>query len=1068
MTPDRHRRAKEVFLRACELAPEERARFLDHACGRDADLRELVETLLAYHREPDSAPDGRAADGAAAAARLAAGRVVDGKYVVETRLGVGGMGEVYRARQLALDRAVAIKVLPPDPHPESRRRFEREARAIARLRHAHVVTVHDLGVAAGVGPYLVMEYVDGRTLRDELRRREALPVAEAVALARQVCEGTAAAHAAGVIHRDLKPENVLLEGEGERATAKVADFGIARLAESPGAGTESLTYTGAVIGTAHYMSPEQCRGEEADARSDVYAIGCVLYELLSGRPPFQAESVLALLEKHRTEAPVALGELQAEVPADLDRVVVRALAKAPERRWQSAAELGEALASVALGDEIAETAAVETPWPAGPTAPGNLPLPLTRCIGRECELSELTALLVDEAVRLVTITGAGGIGKTRLAVDVARALAPTFPDGVFEVDLAALSDPALLAQHVAHVFGVKESAGGPVAANLAGFLRRKRLLMVLDNFEHLLSAAPLVARLLEAAPELKALVTSQAPLHVRGEREYPLEALEVPEVGDVVPLEDLARSPAVALFVERAREAKPAFSLTDENARVVADICRRLDGLPLAIELAAARVKVLTPAALLARLERRLTLLTGGARDLPERQRTMRGAVAWSYELLGDEEKSLLRRMAVFAGGCTLPAAEAVCGQGGVDVLEGLGSLVDKSLLRRREPRGGETRFRMLEVVREFALERLEAEGEGEEARFRHAQHFHERALGADPSSRGEEASWIASLGRDHENLSLALSVLLEREPRDGVMAMLASRRYWTSRNLLSEGVGWAQRALASGGAGPGERAALLAFMGACESLLGERDVAGAHVREAVEAARAHDDMSVLLDALAWGAISFLPKPEAHAQARAYLEEALEIARAIGDAERAAAVLLNLAAATVTDGDRERVRAYTEEALSLTSSPVKRARCLLNLGDFALEDGDLAGAAERHREALVVLSALGDRSMAAFALESLAEIALGEGAAEKAVRLAAAVEAVYDATGGVRMYVTREPWERTLAKLRDALEPAAFEREWARGRAMRFEEAVEEALGGRSQQRGSPDHHDRPPPSSSA
>jgi tetratricopeptide (TPR) repeat protein len=381
-----------------------------------------------------------------------------------------------------------------------------------------------------------------------------------------------------------------------------------------------------------------------------------------------------------------------------------------------------------------------------------------------------------------------------------------------------------------------------------------------------------------------------------------------------------------------------------------------------------------------------------------------------------------------------------------VDALDGLGSLVDKSLLLRREQDDAESRFRMLEVVREFAIERLEAEGEAEEARLGHARYFLHRALDADPSKRGDEAYWIASLGNDHENLSSALAVLLEREPRDGVKLLLAARRYWSSRSLFSESIGWARRALASGGAGPSERAALLAFMGACEGLLGDSGAAGGHVREAVETARAVGDRSVLQDVLGWGAISLLPEVETHAQARLYLEEALALARAIGDTERAASVLINLAATTLAEGDRERNRAYTEEALSLSSSPAKRARCLLNLGDLMLEDGELADAAERHREALVVLAGLGDQIMAASAVESLAEIALSQGTPKKAVRLAGAVDAIYESTQGVHSYVTQEPWERTVAKLRAALEPAAFEREWARGRAMSLDEAVGEAL----------------------
>lgn len=1044
MTPELHRRAKAVFLRVCDLAPDERAPVLDQECGGDGDLREIVDALLAHDRARGGVAGERASD--STPVRLATAQIVDGKYRIESRLGAGGMGEVYLARQLALGRAVAVKVLAPDPRPDSMQRFEREARAVARLNHPHVVTVYDLGVAAGVGPYLVMEFVDGCSLRDELRRRTRLPVAEAVELARQVCAGAAAAHAAKVIHRDLKPANILLERKGELATAKVADFGIARLAEPDAAGDESLTRTGAVMGTAHYMSPEQSRGEQVDARSDVYAIGCVLYEMLAGHPPFRADSLLGLLEKHRTEAPVALRELRPEISTTLERVVARALVKQRERRWQSAAAFGDALSSVVRDEVIDETWAVDTTEPTGALPTGNLPWPLTRCIGREREVGELADILVDDAVRLVTITGAGGIGKTRLAVEVACTVASRFPDGVFVVDLAILSNPSLLAQHVANVFGVKESAGGSVAETLSLFVREKRLLLVLDNFEHLLAASPLVTRLLEAAPRLKALVTSQARLRLRGEHEYSLGALEVPVEVAFAPLEELERSPAVALFAERAREASSGFALTWERARVVAEICRRLDGLPLAIELAAARVNLLEPAALLARLDQRLALLTEGARDMPERQRTMRGTVEWSYELLGDEEKALLRRLSVFSGGCTLSAAQAVCDPVGADVLDGLISLVEKSLLWRRELRDGETRFRMLEVVRDFAIEQLEAEGEAEDAQLGHARYFLDRAIASDTSKEGDEAWWIASLGNDHENLLSALAVLLEREPPDGVRMFLAARRYWLSRQLFSESVGWIKRALASGGARPGERAALLAFMGACEGRLGDREAAGEHAREAIEAARALGDKRVLDDALAWGALGLLWDVETHAQARVYLEEALAIAREIGDMERAAAVLLNLAATTLAEGDRERNRAYTEEALSLSPNPAIRGRCLLNLGDLRLEDGDLAGATERHREALVVFAGLGDRVMVASALEGLAAVALNQGSLERAARLAGAVDAAYESTRGVRMYVTPEPWEDTVTTLREALGPSSFEREWARGRAMGLNDAVTEAL----------------------
>ncbi len=1046
MIQDRHRRAKELFLLACEVASEERAKLLERECGGDSELRAHVAELLAYYREP------RARERAEPASRLAAGQIVDNKYAVEARLGAGGMGEVYLARQIALDRAVVVKVLTSDPLPDSLLRFEREARALARLKHENVVTVHDLGAAADVGHYLVMEYVGGGTLRDEARRG-ALPIATAVELMRQVCAGIAAAHDAGVIHRDLKPENILLENEGERVKAKVADFGIARLAEPVGEDAVSLTGTGTVMGTAHYMSPEQCRGQEADARSDVYAIGCVLFELLAGRPPFAAESVLGLLEKHRTEPPAALGKLRPDVPPALERAVARALEKSRERRWQSAAELGAALASGARNYEVDEFAVTDVlpateAIPSERTvaaSPSNLPQPLTRCIGRERELAEVSALLVDDAVRLVTITGTGGTGKTRLAVEVAHALSPSFPDGVFQVELAALPDPALLAQRVAQVFGVKESSVGPVAEPLARFLAEKRLLLLLDNFEHLLASAPLVARLLEAAPRLKVLVTSQATLHLRGEREYALGALDLPTTGAIAAPADLERSPAVALFVERARQETPSFAVTAENARAVAEVCRRVDGLPLAIELAAARVKLLSPAVLLGRLEHRLAMLTGGARDLPERQRTMRAALTWSYELLDEHERSLLRGLAVFSGGCTLDAAEAVCGHDGVNVLDALGSLVDKSLLRQREQPCAEARFGMLGVVREFALERLEAEGETEAARMRHARYYLALVLGVDPSSLHVDASQIASLGREHENFSTALATLIERAPRDAARMAIAFRPYWNLQSMFSEGGGWMRRVLATGGAGPGERASLLASLATTEGVLGRHQTARDHIREAVEACRALDDKSLLLDVLNSGVV-LLKQAETSAEGRAYLEEALGIGRAIGDNNKAAAILVNLSAIPYAEGDFERVRSYNEEALDLTSSPVTRASCLLNLGDLSLDEGDLVAATERLREALVTIRQFGDPLRTAFALESLAEIAHRQGATEKAVRLAGAVEALYETTEGVRTYLSNEAWDTTFAKIRDALEPSIFERERARGRAMGLDEAVAYAL----------------------
>ena len=358
--------------------------------------------------------------------------------------------------------------------------------------------------------------------------------------------------------------------------------------------------------------------------------------------------------------------------------------------------------------------------------PNNLPVQPTPLIGREREVDLVGSLLLREDVRLLTLTGPGGTGKTRLGLEVAADGLDYFEDGVFFVALAPISDPALVIPAIAQTLGVREAGGRALLGCLKAYLRGRDLLLVLDNFDQLLGAAPLVADLLAACTGLKILVTSRAVLNLRGEREFPVLPLALPDRRCPPPVDVVSGYPSVALFVQRAADAKPSFVLTAESAPAVVDICYRVDGLPLAIELAATRVKLLSPEALLARLERRLPLLTGGARDLPARQQTLRDAIAWSHELLDRSEQRLFRRLAVFVGGFTLDAVEAICNPEGdldVDVLDGLASLVAKSLLRQ-EDQDGEPRFAMLETIREYGLERLEASGEADVLRREHARYY--------------------------------------------------------------------------------------------------------------------------------------------------------------------------------------------------------------------------------------------------------------------------------------------------------------------------------------------------------
>ncbi|MGC2245673.1 MAG: protein kinase, partial [Terriglobales bacterium] len=628
-----------------------------------------------------------------------------GDYEILEQLGAGGMGEVYRARDTRLDREVAIKTLSLErcSEPDALARFEQEARSACALNHPNIVTIYELGQVNGTR-YIAMELVNGETVR-ELLASGPVPLRKAVSIAAQIADALAKAHEIGLVHRDLKPENLMVAGD---ATAKILDFGLAKLrAVDPHRGSDSsstvITERGVVMGTIGYMSPEQVTGGETDFRSDQFSFGSVLYEMVAGASAFRkktyAETTAAILR----DEPERSRMLQAAPP--FLWIVERCLAKDPKQRYASTRDLARDLAAVR--DRLADS-----PVRHVEPRPNNLPVQRTALIGREREAATLRELLSRVDVRLVTLTGPGGIGKTRLAVQVAAEVAGEFPAGVCFVPLSGVGERGLIASTIAQAMGLGESGNQSPQESLREYMGglAQPMLLLLDNFEHLVAAAPGVAQLLTTGPKLKVLVTSQAPLHVYGEHEFPVPPLTLPDLKAVPPTEVLARLPAVVLFVERAKAVKHEFALTKENGPAVAAICARLDGLPLAIELAAARIKLLSPSAMLARLESRLNLLVGGARDLPTRQQTLRSTVDWSYGLLNTAEQTLFRRLSVFTGGCTLEGVEAVCdtrGDLGLDILDAMASMVDKSLVQQMEQADAETRFHLLSTIREYALERL-------------------------------------------------------------------------------------------------------------------------------------------------------------------------------------------------------------------------------------------------------------------------------------------------------------------------------------------------------------------------
>ncbi len=566
-------------------------------------------------------------------------------------------------------------------------RFLREIEIAARLSHPHILPLFDSGRAGGV-LYYVMPYVTGESLGDRIAREGRLGIEAALLIAAEVADALDFAHRRCLVHRDVKPKNILLAS----GHALVADFGIARAVAAESEAPYTLTQTGLIVGTPAYMNREQASGDPVDGQPDLYSLGCVLFEMLTGEPPHAAPTAMAILARRLTEPAPSARQGRPEITESLDDVVRRALARAPADRYPSAGAFRDPLRRALHQVPIAGTQPVR----AAPAPRYRLPVPPAPLVGREREVEELDSLLRREDVRLVTLTGPGGSGNPRLALEVAERLAPAFGDGVVWVPPAAVRDPGFLMPALAHTLEIGESAEQPIFDRVAGYLRGRMVLLLPDNFEHLIGAAPVVSDLLAASAGLKVLATSQGALRLAGEHEYPVPPLGLPDLARLLAPDDLARVPAVGLFPQRAAAARPQFRLDHENARAVAEICVRLDGLPLALELAASRIKLFSPRDILVRLENRFGLLTSGGPDRPARHQTLRQAIDWSYELLDPRERRLLARLAVFRGGCDLEAVEAVCdpeGELGVDLIEGMAVTRGQEFdPRRRHGRRGAVR----------------------------------------------------------------------------------------------------------------------------------------------------------------------------------------------------------------------------------------------------------------------------------------------------------------------------------------------------------------------------------------
>ncbi len=905
-------------------------------------------------------------------------------------LGRGGMSDVYRATDTQTGALVAVKALNPEVvarQPEAIQRFVREGEALRQLNHPNIVSMVAAVEEEG-RHYLIMEYVEGGSLGDLLEAQRGLPSLRAVEIGLDLADALTRAHRLGILHRDLKPANVLLAEDG---TPRLTDFGLAHLVDSP-----RLTQAGVLMGTVDYLSPEVCQGEPFDDRSDIWAFGVLLYEMLSGELPFGGGSLTAKLTAILTQPIPDLASLCPDAPEALVDLVYRMLEKDREQRIPSVRLVGAELEAILKGREVPtplRLAPGETRF-APPTPPSdaprhNLPAQDTPFVGREAELTELARLLADPDTRLLTILGAGGMGKTRLALEAGAAQLDNFQHGVYFVSLAPLQSGEDILPTTAEALGFSFYERGQPRQQLLDYLRQKAMLIIMDNFEHLLvcpepgrkDGVGLVSDILQNAPAVKVLSTSRARLNVQGEYLFHLTGMDFPDwetsEEPVLSLpKDAAEYSAVKLFLQSARRARPGFELEADDLKYISRICRLVGGMPLGILLATAWLTMLTPAEIAAEIAANLDFLETDMRDVPDRQRSMRAVFDHSWSLLTGREQEVFQGLSVFRGGFMRDAAQAVSGP----TLRGLMGLVNKSLLGR-DPTG---RYGIHELLRQYAGEKLGAVPEEEGAtRDRHCTYYADFLQGREAAltGRGQKQA-LAEIGAEIENLRAAWRWAVAQGKVDEMDRCLDSlAEFYRVRAWFQEGeeiFAPAAQRLADVQEETGDRKSKLVLgkvllqQGRFCHSLGLAQKGGELLQESLDMFRelgARREMAYALcnlgDFVSWRG----------GEGKPFHQEALVISRGVGDRMGIALSLSGLGSDATDKGDYGAAKQLFQESLAIFRELGNQegiTKSLGWLGYIAWLLGEYGQAEQLFRESLARSREVGDQRGIADALQGLA------------------------------------------------------------------------------------------------